>query len=71
MSDSILVRLLKAYKEEGYEISVGLNPLRESPNGHFAYLVKSSMLKSPSAFFDKDYCAYEIYLKKKIILRKK
>ena len=39
MSEGILARLLAAYAEEGFSISIGPNPCRESPNGCFAYLV--------------------------------
>ena len=39
MSEGILARLLAAYAEEGFSISIGLNLCRESPNGCFAYLI--------------------------------
>ncbi|RJR27577.1 class I SAM-dependent methyltransferase [candidate division WWE3 bacterium] len=69
MHESVLVKLLNAYKEEGYEVSEGLNPLspgwlKESPNGPFAWLVKSSIIRSLSVSPDTDYSVYEMYLKK-------
>lgn len=38
-SNNILVTLLRVYAEEGYAVSVGLNQLRECPNGPFALVV--------------------------------
>lgn len=45
ISNSILPQLLSAYSEEGYEVSVGLNPYRESANGCFGLLVESNLVK--------------------------
>lgn len=44
ISKSILPQLLSAYSEEGYEVSVGLNPDRESANGCFGFLVESDLV---------------------------
>lgn len=56
MCESVLVKLLKAYKEEGYEISVGLNPFRESRHGAFAILAKLDSFESLPKISD-DYFA--------------
>lgn len=45
--EDILYRLIKAYEEEGYEVSVGLNPVRESINGQFAYIQKVQQENQP------------------------
>lgn len=61
MEPCLVYDLVRAYEEEGYQISVGLNPYKESPNGSFAYLKRSnsppSKLLTPDveslhAFFD-------------------
>jgi hypothetical protein len=39
---TVLVQLPEAYADEGYSVSVGLNPFRKPlSNGHFAFLTKT------------------------------
>lgn len=42
----VLPTLINAYLEEGYAISVGLNPWREAPSGSFAILLPSQMAET-------------------------
>ncbi|MBE9235964.1 class I SAM-dependent methyltransferase [Anabaena aphanizomenioides LEGE 00250] len=45
--NSLLCQLISAYEEEGYSISVGLNPLREkSFHGGFSCLLKKDLLEN-------------------------
>ncbi len=62
-TDNYLTRLIKAYEEEGYCVSVGLSTNREGPNSSFAYFIKKDDIIS-------NYNNY-IYLKKEIHLIKK
>jgi hypothetical protein len=41
--DSLLCKLISAYEEEGFTISMGLNTLREGGNGGFNFLIKESL----------------------------
>jgi len=59
---NFIVNLLKAYKDEGYEISVGLNPLNGSTNGHFAYLVNLSDVEKATGGSDIDYDEYKKFI---------
>lgn len=60
MTTGTLAKLIKAYKEEGYEISVGLNPLREGENGYlnycgFAYTIESDSIDKSAKIADDYY----------------
>jgi predicted O-methyltransferase YrrM len=62
MSNNILVNILKAYDQEGYAVSVGLNPWRERPNGSFASLFKSEYLECLAEIPDSYYAASSLPL---------
>jgi hypothetical protein len=41
--DSLLCKLISAYEEEGFTVSMGLNTLREGGNGSFNYLIRKKL----------------------------
>ncbi|MCL1470561.1 class I SAM-dependent methyltransferase [Argonema antarcticum] len=62
MGENVLVKLLKAYAEEGYTVRVGLNPWRENPGGPFASLILSDSLNQLEKLPDSHYAAKSLPL---------
>jgi len=62
MSENVLVKLLKAYAEEGYTVRVGLNPWRKSSDGPFASLMVYDSLNQLEKLPDSHYVAKSLPL---------